>query len=85
MAASVIWPGRTVVKMQSREVSSPGSRELKVRVEASSLCGTDLQAPPASTRIAGTHTNPIEFLIRLQSGDHGMVSSESCEGVLQPG
>jgi len=30
------------VKIESRKVPTPGPRELKVRVEASGLCGTDL-------------------------------------------
>jgi threonine dehydrogenase-like Zn-dependent dehydrogenase len=42
MTASVIWPGQKGVKIESRKVPSPGPGELKVRVEASSLCGTDL-------------------------------------------
>ena len=42
MTASVIWPGQKGVKIESRKVPSPSPGELKVRVEASSLCGTDL-------------------------------------------
>jgi threonine dehydrogenase-like Zn-dependent dehydrogenase len=84
MTASMIRPGQTGVKMESREVSSPGSRELKVRVEATGLCGTDLQSPPASTRIADANENPIEFLTRHHSVDRGVVSSKFREGVLQP-
>ncbi len=38
----MVWPGREGVEVESRNVPSPGSDELKVRVEASGLCGTDL-------------------------------------------
>ncbi len=39
---SVVWPGAEGVEVESREVPPPGPGELKVRVEASGLCGTDL-------------------------------------------
>ena len=39
---SVVWPGAEGVAVQSREVPPPGQGELKMRVEASGLCGTDL-------------------------------------------
>lgn len=39
---SVVWPGTEGVEVEPREVPSPGRGELKVRVEASGLCGTDL-------------------------------------------
>jgi L-iditol 2-dehydrogenase len=42
MSTSVIWPGREGVEVESRDVPPPGPGELKVRVEASGLCGTDL-------------------------------------------
>ena len=42
MSKSVIWPGGEGVEVEPREVPSPGPGELKVRVEASGLCGTDL-------------------------------------------
>ena len=41
-SGSVVWPGAEGVEMEPREVPSPGPSELKVRVEASGLCGTDL-------------------------------------------
>ena len=39
---SVVWDGTEGVEVESREVPSPGPGELRVRVEASGLCGTDL-------------------------------------------
>ncbi len=39
---SVVWDGGEGVEVESREVPSPGPGELRVRVEASGLCGTDL-------------------------------------------
>ncbi len=42
MSTSVVWDGLTGVTVENREVPSPGPRELKIRVEASGLCGTDL-------------------------------------------
>ena len=42
MSTSVIWPGREGIEVESRDVPSPGPGELKIRVEASGLCGTDL-------------------------------------------
>ena len=42
MSTSVIWPGGERVEVEDREVPSPGPGELKIRVEASGLCGTDL-------------------------------------------
>lgn len=39
---SVVWPGTEGIEVESREVPSPGQNELKIRVEASGLCGTDL-------------------------------------------
>ena len=42
MSTSVIWPGGEGVEVEPREVPPPGPGELKVRVEASGLCGTDL-------------------------------------------
>lgn len=39
---SVVWDGSEGVEVESREVSSPGLGELRVKVEASGLCGTDL-------------------------------------------
>ena len=39
---SVVWDGSEGVEVESREVPSPGPGELRVRVEASGLCGTDL-------------------------------------------
>ena len=39
---SVVWDGNEGVGMESREVPSPGPGELRVRVDASGLCGTDL-------------------------------------------
>ncbi len=42
MSTSVIWPGTEGVEVEDREVPSPGPGELKIRVEASGLCGTDL-------------------------------------------
>lgn len=42
MSVSVTWPGGEGVKIEDREVPPAGADELKVRVEASGLCGTDL-------------------------------------------
>ena len=42
MSTSVIWPGTEGVEVEDRDVPSPGPEELKIRVEASGLCGTDL-------------------------------------------
>ena len=39
---SIVWDGGEGVALKPREVSEPGPGELKVRVEASGLCGTDL-------------------------------------------
>ena len=39
---SVVWPGTEGIEVESREVPSPDQNELKIRVEASGLCGTDL-------------------------------------------
>src|SRR4028118_1203865 len=42
MSKSVVWDGLTGVRVENREVPLPGPRELKIQVEASGLCGTDL-------------------------------------------
>jgi L-iditol 2-dehydrogenase len=42
MSTSVVWGHPTEVTIESREVPQPGPKELKIRVEASGLCGTDL-------------------------------------------
>lgn len=42
MSTSVIWPGGERVEVENREIPSPGPGELKIGVEASGLCGTDL-------------------------------------------
>jgi 2-desacetyl-2-hydroxyethyl bacteriochlorophyllide A dehydrogenase len=42
MSTSVVWDGPTGVRVENREVPPPGPRELKIQVEASGLCGTDL-------------------------------------------
>jgi D-arabinose 1-dehydrogenase-like Zn-dependent alcohol dehydrogenase len=42
MSASVIWDDPSGVALENREVRSPGPGELKIQVEASGLCGTDL-------------------------------------------
>lgn len=42
MSTSVIWPGEQGVEVESRDVPPPGPGELKIRVEASGMCGTDL-------------------------------------------
>jgi threonine dehydrogenase-like Zn-dependent dehydrogenase len=39
---SVVWDGDEGVGVESREVPPPGPGELRMRVEASGLCGTDL-------------------------------------------
>lgn len=39
---SVVWDGTEGVEVERREAPSPGPGQLKVRVEASGLCGTDL-------------------------------------------
>jgi threonine dehydrogenase-like Zn-dependent dehydrogenase len=38
----VVWDGGRNVDLVHREVPAPGTGELKIRVEASGLCGTDL-------------------------------------------
>jgi L-iditol 2-dehydrogenase len=40
--AGVVWDGGRNVDLVHREVPAPGTGELKIRVEASGLCGTDL-------------------------------------------
>lgn len=42
MNTSVIWNDPSGVAIEEREVPAPGAGELKVQVEASGLCGTDL-------------------------------------------
>src|SRR5688572_30645614 len=44
MNMSVVWPGpgQEGVTIESREIPSAGPGELKMQVEASGLCGTDL-------------------------------------------
>ena len=42
MSTSAVWDGERKIDLVSREVPEPGPGELKVRVEASGLCGTDL-------------------------------------------
>lgn len=42
MSTSVIWDDPSGVAVEEREVPSPGPGELKIQVEASGLCGTDL-------------------------------------------
>lgn len=42
MSTSVIWDDPSGVALEDREVRSPGPGELKIQVEASGLCGTDL-------------------------------------------
>ena len=42
MSTSVVWDGPTGLRVENREVPPPGPRELRIRVEASGLCGTDL-------------------------------------------
>lgn len=42
MSTSVIWDDPSGVALEDREVPSPGTGELKIQVEASGLCGTDL-------------------------------------------
>lgn len=42
MSTSVVWDDPSGVAVEEREVPSPGSGELKIQVEASGLCGTDL-------------------------------------------
>jgi 2-desacetyl-2-hydroxyethyl bacteriochlorophyllide A dehydrogenase len=41
-SAGVVWDGGRNVDLVHREVPAPGTGELKIRVEASGLCGTDL-------------------------------------------
>ena len=41
MSTSAVWDGERKIDLVSREVPEPGPGELKVRVEASGLCGTD--------------------------------------------
>src|SRR5918995_907799 len=42
MSISVVWPGQEGVEVKPRDVPSPDPGELKIRIEASGLCGTDL-------------------------------------------
>lgn len=44
MSTSVVWPGhgQEGVTIESREIPAAGPGELKIRVEASGICGTDL-------------------------------------------
>ena len=42
MSISVVWPGREGVEVEPRDVPPPGPGELKIRIEASGLCGTDI-------------------------------------------
>lgn len=42
MSTSAVWDGERKIDLVRREVPEPGPGELKVRVEASGLCGTDL-------------------------------------------
>ena len=42
MSISVVWPGREGIEVEPRDVPPPGLGELKIRIEASGLCGTDL-------------------------------------------
>jgi threonine dehydrogenase-like Zn-dependent dehydrogenase len=42
VSTSVVWPGHEGVQIEDRELRLAGPGELKVRVEASGLCGTDL-------------------------------------------
>lgn len=42
MSTSVVWERGEGAVVEEREVSSPGPGELKLQVEASGLCGTDL-------------------------------------------
>jgi 2-desacetyl-2-hydroxyethyl bacteriochlorophyllide A dehydrogenase len=39
---SAVWNGNPKIDLERREVPAPGPGELKLRVEASGLCGTDL-------------------------------------------
>jgi L-iditol 2-dehydrogenase len=57
---SVVWDGDQGVDLEPREVPEPGQGELKVRVEASGLCGTDLhiasgEYPPARPGVTLGH------------------------------
>ena len=42
MSTSVVWERGEGAVVEEREVSSPGPGELKIEVEASGMCGTDL-------------------------------------------
>src|SRR5215216_732421 len=42
MSIRVVWPGREGIEVEPRDVPPPGLGELKIRIEASGLCGTDL-------------------------------------------
>ncbi len=42
MSTSVVWDELSGVAVEQREAPAPGPGELKIRVEASGLCGTDL-------------------------------------------
>jgi L-iditol 2-dehydrogenase len=57
---SVVWDGHEGVGLEPREVPSPGQGELRVRIEASGLCGTDLhiasgEYPPARPGVTLGH------------------------------
>ena len=52
MSESVVWPGTEGIEVEPREVPEPQRGELKIRVEASGLCGTDLHIASGEYPIA---------------------------------
>ena len=52
MSESVVWDGTEGIEVEPREVPGPQRGELKIRVEASGLCGTDLHIASGEYPIA---------------------------------
>lgn len=60
MSRSVVWDRLTGLTVENREVPPPGPGELKIQVQASGLCGTDLhiaagEYPFAQSRVTLGH------------------------------
>lgn len=77
-STSAVWDGERKIDLVRREVPEPGEGELKVRVEASGLCGTDLhiasgEYPPARPGVVIGH----EFAGTVVEVGPGVVESLS--------
>lgn len=60
MSTSVVWNREAGAVVEDLEVPSPGPEELRIEVEASGLCGTDLhiasgEYPPARPGVTLGH------------------------------